>query len=61
MDFLGDAQERGEIPTGLLYLAEAGADMHDVSETVERPLVELPYEELCPGSAALAELQKAWW
>ena len=61
LDFLGEAQERGEIPTGLLYLGEAGADMHDVSETVERPLVELSFEELCPGSAALAELQKSWW
>jgi hypothetical protein len=30
--------------------------MHDVSKTVSRPLVDLAYEELCPGSAALSEL-----
>ena len=35
---------------------ENAADMHGVSGTIDRPLVELPYEELCPGSGALAEL-----
>jgi Pyruvate:ferredoxin oxidoreductase and related 2-oxoacid:ferredoxin oxidoreductases, beta subunit len=49
-------QSRGEVVTGLLYIDEARADMHGVAGTVARPLVELPYEELCPGSAALAEL-----
>src|SRR5262249_14390157 len=49
-------QERGEIVTGLLYLDERSADMHAVSNTVERPLIELPFEQLCPGSAALDAL-----
>ena len=49
-------QGRGEVVTGLLYIDENAADMHGVSGTVDRPLVELPYEELCPGSGALAEL-----
>jgi len=61
LEFLGEAHAREEIATGLLYLAEAGADMHSVSETVDRPLVDLPYEDLCPGRAALDELQKEWW
>jgi hypothetical protein len=30
--------------------------MHAVNHTIERPLVDVPYEELCPGSAALEEL-----
>jgi hypothetical protein len=30
--------------------------MHGVSGTVERPLVDIPFEELCPGSNALAAL-----
>jgi hypothetical protein len=34
--------------------------MHGVSGTVERPLVDLPYEELCPGSQALAELMEEY-
>jgi 2-oxoglutarate ferredoxin oxidoreductase subunit beta len=49
-------QTRGEVVTGLLYIDESAADMHGVSETIDRPLVDIPYEELCPGSGALAEL-----
>ena len=60
VDYLNDAASRGEIPTGLLYLNEAGKDLHEFESTVDRPLVSLPYEELCPGSAALAELQREW-
>ena len=49
-------QARGEVVTGLLHIDESAADMHDVSGTVDRPLVDVPFEELCPGSAALSEL-----
>ena len=60
LDHLSEAAAQGEIATGLLYLEEAGDDMHGFENTVDTPLVEVPYEELCPGSAALAELQKEW-
>ncbi len=50
-------QERGEVVTGLLYIDEKTQDMHALNHTVETPLVELPYEKLCPGNAALQELQ----
>ena len=49
-------QIRGEVVTGLLYIDESAPDMHGVSGTVDRPLVDIPFEELCPGSNALAEL-----
>ncbi len=52
------AQENGEVVTGLLYIDEAGADMHAVNQSSDTPLVELPYEALCPGSAALAALME---
>ena len=61
IDYLGGVVRKGEVPTGLLYLAEAGADMHEFSGTVDRPMVDIPYEELCPGSSALSEVQKEWW
>jgi 2-oxoglutarate/2-oxoacid ferredoxin oxidoreductase subunit beta len=61
IDYLGEVRARGEIATGLLYLEESGADMHEFENTVERPLVEIPYDELCPGAAALDEIQKEWW
>ena len=60
LDYLGDHAAKGEIPTGLLYLEEAGDDMHGFENTVDTPLVQLPYDKLCPGSAALSELQKEW-
>jgi 2-oxoglutarate ferredoxin oxidoreductase subunit beta len=60
MEYLGEAASRREIATGLLYLDESGKDMHGFENTVDEPLVSLRYEELCPGSAALDELQKEW-
>jgi 2-oxoglutarate ferredoxin oxidoreductase subunit beta len=61
IEYLGAVVRRGEIPTGLLYLADAGADMHAFENTVDKPLVDVPYEQLCPGSAVLEEIQKEWW
>ncbi|MGH7713094.1 MAG: 2-oxoacid:ferredoxin oxidoreductase subunit beta [Gemmatimonadaceae bacterium] len=54
--FVRAHQAAGEVVTGLLYLEQSGADMHAVNKTVERPLVDVPYEDLCPGSGALNEL-----
>ncbi|MBI4541153.1 MAG: 2-oxoacid:ferredoxin oxidoreductase subunit beta [Gemmatimonadetes bacterium] len=51
-------QAQGEVPTGLLYLEADGADMHALQNTVDEPLVAVPFEKLCPGSAALEELQE---
>ena len=58
--YVRERQRRGEVVTGLLYLDQSAADMHGVSGTVARPLVDLPYEELCPGSGALAELMEEY-
>lgn len=46
----------GEVPTGLLYIDEAGLDFHGQNATVSEPLWSYSYEKLCPGSEALAEL-----
>jgi 2-oxoglutarate ferredoxin oxidoreductase subunit beta len=53
-------QERGEVVTGLLYLEEGAADMHGQNQSVAAPLAQLPFEELCPGNAALQELQEGF-
>ncbi len=53
-------QAEGVVPTGLLFVDETLPDMHEMSGTVETPLVNVPYEDLCPGSAALDELQKKY-
>jgi 2-oxoglutarate ferredoxin oxidoreductase subunit beta len=58
--YLQDHQKRGEIPTGLLYLDDQMGDMHATSGSVDLPLVDLPFDKLCPGSAALEQLQRAY-
>jgi 2-oxoglutarate/2-oxoacid ferredoxin oxidoreductase subunit beta len=54
--FVRGCQERGEIPTGLFYIDPASRDMHDLSGTTATPLVELPFDSLCPGSRELESL-----
>jgi 2-oxoglutarate ferredoxin oxidoreductase subunit beta len=58
--YVKQAHDRGEVVTGLLYIDEHAADMHGVNGTVDTPLTELPYEVLCPGSAALAALMEEY-
>jgi 2-oxoglutarate ferredoxin oxidoreductase subunit beta len=53
-------QAQGEVVTGLLYIAENAPDMHGVNGTVDEPLTRVPYEQLCPGSAALDALQEEY-
>jgi 2-oxoglutarate ferredoxin oxidoreductase subunit beta len=58
--YLQDHLGRGEIPTGLLYIDETAAEMHQLNDTTETPLAQVPFEKLCPGSATLEKLQKAF-
>ena len=53
-------QTQGEVVTGLLYIDERAPDMHAVSGTIEGPLTSVPYDQLCPGSAALDALQEEY-
>ena len=55
-----EAQENGEVATGLLFIGEGGKDMHGINNTVDTPLVELPYETLCPGAAKLDALMEEY-
>jgi 2-oxoglutarate ferredoxin oxidoreductase subunit beta len=57
MTFLEERQASGEVPVGLLYIDDKGVEMHEDARTVDTPLAQLPYEDLCPGSAALERLQ----
>lgn len=51
-----NAKERGEILTGLLYLDPETSDLHNMIQTTDRPLNTLGKKELCPGAAALEEI-----
>jgi len=58
--YLREREQSGEVVTGLLYVNASGEDMHATLRTVERPLAAVPFEELCPGAAALEEIQKGF-
>jgi 2-oxoglutarate ferredoxin oxidoreductase subunit beta len=46
-----------EVVTGVLFADEGVPDMHEMNRTPKKALVDLPYETLCPGAAALEQLQ----
>jgi 2-oxoglutarate ferredoxin oxidoreductase subunit beta len=58
MDYLEEHHGKGEVVTGLLYLDESVPDMHEMSKTSDIALTKIPYQKLCPGSAALNRLQE---
>jgi len=55
--YLQERHASGEIPVGLLYLDTHGVEMHEGAKTVDAPLTQVPFEELCPGNTALQRLQ----
>jgi len=55
MSYVQSHYAHGEIVTGLLYVEADASDLHAALGTTARPLNELGEEELCPGSAALAQ------
>ncbi len=56
--YLRERENAGEVATGLLYVDPASIDMHAALGTVEQPLADLPFEQLCPGTAALDAIQE---
>jgi 2-oxoglutarate ferredoxin oxidoreductase subunit beta len=58
--YLRERFNAGEITTGLLYLDESRAEMHELSGNVETPLSQLPFDGLNPGSAELKKLQNRY-
>jgi 2-oxoglutarate ferredoxin oxidoreductase subunit beta len=60
MAYLMEHQKSGKVPTGLLFVDETALEMHEIAGTVEQPLNQVPFEKLCPGNKALAELQEAF-
>jgi 2-oxoglutarate ferredoxin oxidoreductase subunit beta len=53
-------QARHEIATGLLFVDEGGHDMHEMLRTVPTPLIDIPFERLCPGKSALDALMERY-
>ena len=57
LSYLEKQRSRGLVVTGLLFIDETLPEMHDISHTSDKPLKELEFNALCPGSDALTELQ----
>jgi 2-oxoglutarate ferredoxin oxidoreductase subunit beta len=55
--FLREEHAKGELPTGLLYVEPDSEEMHDLLGTRDEPLWNADFEDLCPGKAALEEIQ----
>ncbi len=53
LGYLREHADRGEVPTGLLYINENDPDLHERERTAATPLRDLPFESLCPGGEAL--------
>jgi len=56
MSFVQHHAAKGQIVTGLLYVAPESEDLHGHLNTVEVPLNTLGEKDLCPGSAALDKI-----
>ena len=56
MTFQQQHAAKGQIVTGLLYVAPETEDLHGHLNTVDAPLNALGENELCPGAAALDKI-----
>ncbi len=56
--YLRERARHHEVVTGLLFVEPDAPDMHGDLGTIERPLTDLAFDELCPGAAALARVQE---
>jgi 2-oxoglutarate ferredoxin oxidoreductase subunit beta len=56
MNYLAQRQADGQVVTGLLYVEDEPRDLHAALGTVPAPLNTLGERELCPGRAALDQL-----
>ena len=58
--YLRERFNAGEITTGLLYLNESRAEMHELLGNVDTPLSQLPLDGLIPGGEELKKLQNRY-
>lgn len=58
--YLRERFNAGEIITGLLYLDESRAEMHELMGNVDTPLSQLALDELHPGKEELEKLQNSY-
>ncbi|MEM8743115.1 MAG: 2-oxoacid:ferredoxin oxidoreductase subunit beta [Pseudomonadota bacterium] len=57
---LRERYDRGQVVTGLLYIDEDTADLHNLLSTTEEPLNAVSMDDLCPGNAELQKINKTF-
>jgi 2-oxoglutarate ferredoxin oxidoreductase subunit beta len=60
LTYIESHKANNEVLTGLLYASQDAPDLHELNETSAEPLVSIPFDRLCPGSDALAEIQQSF-
>jgi 2-oxoglutarate ferredoxin oxidoreductase subunit beta len=53
------AKSTGQVLTGLLYIDAESKDLHQINNTVDKPLNKLTLDDLCPGQDVLAQINKS--
>ena len=59
LSVMEDHREKGQILTGLIYIDRAAPELHEVLDTVHKPLNQLGARELCPGSSVLENINSS--
>jgi 2-oxoglutarate ferredoxin oxidoreductase subunit beta len=59
MNAIINAKDKSEILTGLIYLQPVSTDLHQLINTTDTPLNKLKEDVLCPGAAALEDINKS--
>lgn len=60
MHYLQRKQREGKVLTGLLYVETDAPDLHEVANTVDKPLSQLVETDLCPGNAVLQNINDSF-
>lgn len=60
INYVHQAKAKGEVPTGLIFVDSELRDIHDLGRTTPEPLIDLPYEKLCPGKKELDRFQESF-
>ncbi len=53
---INENKKLGKIATGLLYINQGAADLHELADTVDKPFNQLNEHDLCPGNDTLMDI-----
>jgi 2-oxoglutarate ferredoxin oxidoreductase subunit beta len=60
VEYIREKLRQNEYVTGLIYINEQSADMHDLNRTPKTALNTVPYERLTPGSKGLEKIMSRY-